>query len=98
MAEIERTPKVLVLHVARVNVLDATGLGVIRDLVKKGRKDRTSLILSGVHSQPMMALGKSDLLDEIGDDNIVPDLDAAMRRARELIALRTTGSHGIPKE
>lgn len=93
MAEIERTPKVLVLHVARVNVLDATGLGVIRDLVKKGRRDNSALILSGVHSQPMIALGKSDLLDEIGDDNLVPNLDAAMARARELIALRTTGSH-----
>ncbi|HEY3288111.1 MAG TPA: SulP family inorganic anion transporter [Gemmatimonadaceae bacterium] len=97
MAEIERAPKVLVLDVARVNVLDATGLGVIRDLVKKGRHDRTSLILSGVHSQPMIALGKSDLLDEIGDDNLVPTVEAAVRRAREMIAMRTTGGHAIPK-
>ncbi len=97
MAEIERSPKVLILHVARVNVLDATGLGVIRDLVKKGRLDRSALILSGVHSQPMIALGRSDLLDEIGEDNLAPNLDAAVARARELIALRTTGSHGVPK-
>lgn len=92
MAEIERAPKVLVLHTARVNVLDATGLGVIHDLVKKGRKDGSTLILSGVHSQPMLALGKSDLLDEIGEDNLVPDLEAAMVRAREMLALRASGT------
>ncbi len=92
MAEIERAPKVLVLHTPRVNVLDATGLGVIHDLVKKGRKDGSTLILSGVHSQPMLALGKSDLLDEIGEDNLVPDLEAAMVRARELLALRASGT------
>ena len=92
MAEIDRAPKVLVLHTARVNVLDATGLGVIHDLVKKGRKDGSTLILSGVHSQPMLALGKSDLLDEIGEDNLVPDLEAAMVRAREMLALRASGT------
>jgi SulP family sulfate permease len=97
VAEIERAPKVLILHVARVNVLDATGLGVIRDLVKKGRKDRTALILSGVHSQPMIALGKSDLLDEIDEDNLVPTLEAAVKRARELIAMRNTGGHPVQK-
>ncbi len=93
MAEIERAPKVLILDVARVNVLDATGLGVIHDLLKKGRTDRTSLILSGVHSQPMIALGKSDLLDEIGEDNLVPTLEAAVERARALLAVRITGAH-----
>ncbi|MBW7935388.1 MAG: STAS domain-containing protein, partial [Gemmatimonadaceae bacterium] len=96
MAEIEKPPKVLVLHLARVTVLDATGLGVIRDLVKKGKRDRSALILSGVHSQPMIALGKSDLLDEIAEDNLVPHLEAAVDRARDLIALRTTGSHALP--
>ena len=96
MSEIETAPKVLVLHLARVNVLDATGLGVISDLVKKGRRDHSALILSGVHSQPMIALGKSDLLDEIGDDNLVATLDEAVTRARELLALRTTGSHAAP--
>ena len=96
MSEIETAPKVLVLHLARVNLLDATGLGVISDLVKKGRRDHSALILSGVHSQPMIALGKSDLLDEIGDDNLVATLDEAVTRARELLALRTTGSHAAP--
>jgi len=97
MAEIEQPPKVLILHVARVNVLDATGIGVIRDLAKKARRDRSTLILSGVHSQPMIALGKTGLLDEIGEDNLAHNLEAAVARAREAIVMRTTGSHAAPK-
>ena len=95
MAEIDRAPKVLVLHMERVTVLDATGLGVIRDLLKKGRKDRSTLILSGVHSQPMIALGKTDLLDEVGEDNLVASLDTAISRATEVLATRVTGQHRI---
>ena len=95
MAEIDRPPKVLVIHLARVNVLDATGIGVIRDLLKKGLTDRSTLILSGVHSQPMLALGKTDLLDAIGEENLVSDLDAAITRARDVLATRVTGQHRV---
>ena len=96
LAEIDRPPKVLVMHLAKVNVLDATGLGVIRDLLKKGKRDNSTLVLSGIHAQPMLALGKSDLLDEVGEENLVPDLAAAVARAREMLAVRTTGSHRAP--
>jgi SulP family sulfate permease len=86
MAEIERPPRVLVLHMQHVNALDATGIGVIRDLVKKGRRDGGTLILSGVHSQPMIALAGSDLLDAVGEANLAHDLDAALTRARHLVS------------
>jgi SulP family sulfate permease len=85
MAEIDRPPKVLVLQLEKVNVLDATGLGVIRDLLKKGRKDHTTLVLSALHSQPLLALGKTNLLDEVGEDNITPNLAAAIERGKQLI-------------
>lgn len=98
MTEIGRVPKVLVMHVPRVNVLDATGLGVIRELLKKGLKDNSTLILSGLHAQPMLALGKSGLLDDIGDDNLVPDLESAMARARTVLATRVTGQHRVVAE
>jgi SulP family sulfate permease len=40
------------------------------------------VLLSDVHAQPLVALGRSDLLDEIGDDNIFGNLDDALNRAR----------------
>jgi hypothetical protein len=45
----------------------------------------------------MIALGKTGLLDEIGEDNLTHNLEAAVARTREAIALRTTGSHAASK-
>ena len=72
----------------KVGLLDATGIALIKDLVKKEKKDRTTLILSGVHSQPMVALTNSDLLDVIGEQNLVGDIDEALARARVVIEER----------
>ncbi len=85
MGSMARPPKVLILRMRKVGLLDATGIALIRDLVTTGRRDGTTLILSGVHSQPMVALTNSDLLDVIGEDNCVGDIDEAIARARAVM-------------
>jgi SulP family sulfate permease len=87
-----KPPSVLILRMRKVGLLDATGLALIKDLVKKERKDKTTLVLSGVHSQPMVALTNSDLLDEIGEDNFVGDIDEALARARDIVAAKTAAA------
>jgi SulP family sulfate permease len=36
-----------------------------------------------VHSQPLIALGRSGLLDEIGEDNLFGDVDQALDAIRQ---------------
>jgi SulP family sulfate permease len=55
-------------------------------VVRGAKKQGTRVILSGVHAQPMVALGRSDLLDEIGDGNLCGTLPEALDRAREVTA------------
>jgi SulP family sulfate permease len=86
MGSIERPPAVLILRMRKVGLLDATGIALIKELVKKGKRDGTTLILSGVHSQPMVAMTRSDLLDVIGESNFVGDIGEALARAREIVA------------
>ena len=88
MGSIERAPAVLILRMRKVGLLDATGIALIRELVKKGQHDGTTLVLSDVHSQPMVAMTRSDLLDVIGEENFVGDLGEALERARKIIGLR----------
>jgi sulfate permease, SulP family len=76
-------PKVLILRMRNVLSLDSTGLNVIKDVVRRSRKEHTLVLLSEVHSQPLIALGRSDLLDEIGEDNLVGSIEAALQRAHE---------------
>ena len=41
------------------------------------------MLLSDVHSQPLIALGRSGLLDEIGEENLFGDVDEALEAARQ---------------
>jgi SulP family sulfate permease len=41
------------------------------------------VLLSDVHSQPLLALGRSGLLDEIGKENLFGDVDEALEAARQ---------------
>lgn len=87
MGSIQRAPAVLVLRMRNVGLLDATGIALIRELVKKGRRDGTTLILAGVHEQPKDAMGKSGLVGIIGEANFTRDLTAALARASEVVAM-----------
>jgi hypothetical protein len=45
------------------------------------------VILVGVHAQPMIALGRADLLDEIGEADLCGTLDEALDAARAHLGL-----------
>lgn len=76
-------PKVLILRMRNVPAIDSTGLHALSEMVHRSRRAGTLILLSDVHSQPMMALGRSTLLDEIGEDSIYGTLEDALVRARE---------------
>jgi len=40
-----------------------------------------------VHSQPMFALVRSDMLEEIGEENLFGNIDDALNRARDHLGL-----------
>jgi SulP family sulfate permease len=84
------SPKVLILRMRNVPAMDSTGLHALGGVWQRSRSAGTLLLLSDVHTQPMMALGRSYLLDEIGEDNIFGNLDDALNRAR--------GHLGLPAE
>jgi sulfate permease, SulP family len=86
LARVVGKPKVLIIGMRNVPAMDATGLHALRDLVRRSRGDGTRVLLAGVHAQPMVALGKSPLLDEIGDENLVGSVAEGIERAREIIA------------
>lgn len=84
-----RSPKVLIVRMRKVPVIDSTGINTLRDLARRYRKDGTLFIISGVHSQPVMALTNAGLYDEIGEANICGNIDDALNRARIYIGLPT---------
>jgi SulP family sulfate permease len=73
---------VLIIRMRNVPAIDSTDMHALRDLVRRGRRDGTLVLLSDVHAQPLVALGRSRLLDEIGEECIFGNVDDALNRAR----------------
>ena len=54
----------------------------LRDQVRRTRRDRTVVLFSDVHAQPPVALERSWLLGEIGEENLFGDIDEALEAAK----------------
>ena len=80
-------PKVLILRMRHVPAIDSTGLHALRDVVRRSEREGTLVILSDVHAQPVVALERSGLYDELGEENIHGNIDDALNRARAHLGL-----------
>ena len=110
LGQVARKPKVLVIRMRNVPAIDSTGLHALKDVVHRTRRDGTLVLLSDVHTQPLVALGRSAVLEEVGEQNLFGNLDDALDRAREHLGLapaerpsfarptvaRETPSSGVP--
>ena len=84
---LERSPKVFILRMRKVPVIDASGIHALEEFLTKCRRDGTSLLLSGVHAQPLIAFGRSGFMDLVGIDNMFGNIDDALNRARAILGL-----------
>ncbi len=87
VSRIAGKPKVLILRLRHVPVIDSTGLHALRDVVQRSRQEGTLVILSDVHAQPVVALERSGTYDEMGEENIHGNIDDALNRARAHLGL-----------
>jgi SulP family sulfate permease len=90
LAEVFRKPKVLIIRMRHVPAIDSTGLNVLRDLIRRTRHDRTLVLISELQSQPLLAMRRSGLLDEIGQDNVVGTIDLALAIGQQDLVGRPT--------
>ena len=77
-------PRVLVIRMRGVSVLDSTGMHVLKDIVHRSRREGTRVLLVDLQAQPAAALNGSKLLEELGEANVLPDLDAALAVAETI--------------
>lgn len=83
---VQRPPRVFILRMRYVPHIDATGLHALEEFHDKCARQGTTLLLGGVHAQPLFEFVKVGLDRKIGLANIFDNLDAALERARELVA------------
>ncbi len=83
-------PDILILRMRKVLAMDATGLNALEDLYEKLHAKGKHLILSGPHTQPLFAMDRAGFLDRLGRENVCAHIDAALERAREILAGRSS--------
>lgn len=81
---VRKPPAVFILRMRHVTAVDASGIHALSQFQMKCRKTKTTLILSGLHAQPFVAIRNSGLDDDIGEDNLCATFEEATDRALEL--------------
>jgi len=77
---------IVILRLRNMTAIDATGLRAIQDLAAWLRQRDRVLLLCGALPQPASLMAKADFHRHVGADNILPSVEAALARARELAA------------
>ena len=75
---------VVILRLRNMTALDATGLHALEQFAGRLRKSGRTLLLCGARDQPARLLSRSDFLDQIGPENILPHVQAALARAQAI--------------
>lgn len=77
-------PRVVILDVSNMLALDTTGVETLDVLRRQLARRGGALLLSGAREQPMSLLRRSGFIERAGEENVLPDLAAAGRRAAAL--------------
>jgi len=80
-------PRIVILRMRHVLAMDATGLHALEDVAVRLRQRGTTLLLSGIHAQPLIALERSGALARIGEEHLFANFSNAVAHARRLIEL-----------
>jgi SulP family sulfate permease len=86
MRFIEKPPKVLIIRMRQVPIIDATGIRTLEEVFKESKHRGTKLILSEVHSQQVMKeLQDARLLFAIGKGNVTNTFSKSLERSRMIL-------------
>ncbi|MBI5706080.1 MAG: STAS domain-containing protein [Armatimonadetes bacterium] len=83
--ELESLPKVVMLRIRNMTALDATGLHAFEHLADRLHETGRELILCGARAQPLRLMNRTEFHRHVGEENIQPNLSAAIERAKAIL-------------
>ena len=85
MANMGECPKVRIIRMRKVPFIDSTGVHNLSSLCEMSQKDNIQIVLSGVNEKVHKVLQKSGFNALLGEDNICPNINIALERAKEIM-------------
>ena len=83
-ANLEAFEPVVILRLRNMTAIDATGIHAIETFAKRLKSSGRALILCGAMEQPSKLLSGTRFVERLGRENIMPNVQAALDRAREV--------------
>jgi SulP family sulfate permease len=84
-AEVPTLPPVVVLRLRNMTAIDGTGLHAVEHFAEALRASGRTLLLCGMRDQPARMMERAEFHQHIGDENMLPSVEAALARARALL-------------
>ena len=85
MAQLGDRPKVRIIRMRKVPFIDSTGIHNLTSLCKMSQKEKITIVLSGVNEKVHKTLEKSGFYELLGKQNICPNINVELDRAKEII-------------
>ena len=82
--DLSKFQAVVVLRVRNMTAIDATGLHALEVFSDRLRKTGRALLICGAREQPARMLKQANFAEHLGSRNILPHIQAALNRAREV--------------
>lgn len=77
--------KVMILRMRNVPSLDVSAIRPLRTIFEVCEAEGVQMLISHANRQPFKMMEKDGLVDDIGRENFLPNIDAALARAGEII-------------
>lgn len=85
MAQLGDRPKVRIIRMRKVPFIDSTGIHNLTNLCQMSQKEKITIVLSGVNEKVYKVLEKSGFNELLGKENICPNINVALDRAKGLL-------------
>ena len=83
-ADLSTFGPIVILRLRNMTAIDATGLHALEQLNDRLKRSGRALLLCGARHQPAQLLEQAEFVEHVGKDNILPHVEAALRRAHEI--------------
>ncbi|MBS0615043.1 MAG: sulfate permease [Verrucomicrobia bacterium] len=84
LSNIERPPKVFILRMRKVPIIDASGMTALSEFYDKCHKEGTILLITEMSDDLQGPLKKFGLIERIGTENIFSHIDQALERSSRI--------------
>ncbi len=81
---IDSLPLIVILRLRNMTAIDATGLLTLEEFSDKLHASGRSLILCGARHQPAALIRQSEFQRHVGEENVCPNIQAALDRAEAI--------------